>query len=147
MRCSNKDYTYAILRGKKDKPSVIECQTINFPKGYSRAQCLKWMLQEIEDLLNKNKILRIAIKSFEGRSRGKTFEIRVEHEAAIYIASANCGIKKVSKKVKGTIAKDLGLKGRAKYLETTLDTSLIDNYDKLNDKEKDAILAGWSELY
>ena len=52
----------------------------------------------------------------------------------------------IFRKVKSTIAKDLGLKGRGHYLQTELDTSVIPGFGSKSEKEKDAILAGWSEL-
>jgi len=52
----------------------------------------------------------------------------------------------IFKKVKSTIAKDLGLKGRGHYLRTELDTSVIPGFAGKPDKEKEAILAAWSEL-
>jgi hypothetical protein len=85
------------------------------------------------------------IKKFEGKSRGKTYEERVEHEAAVIIAAANRGLRKVPKKVKSTIAKDLGQKGRAHYL-SVLDTSHFQTFESESEKTKEAILAGWSEL-
>ena len=66
--------------------------------------------------------------------------------AMVYFAAQNKGIKDISKKVKGSIAKSLGLKGRAKYLKTSLDTTLIENFDSYSDKAHDAIYAGWSKL-
>jgi hypothetical protein len=88
----------------------------------------------------------VVIKRFEGLAKGTAYEDRVEHEAAVFLACDSCGISGVFKKVKSTIAKNLGCKGRAHYL-LTLNTSLIPNYSQYTEKEQDSILAGWSELY
>lgn len=146
IRCSNKNYTFAIVTGTKGKPKVLECETISYPTGFAKPQSFKWLLQEIHGLIEKHNVKKIALKRFEGRFRDKRYEERIEHEAIIYLAAANCGVKPVCKKGKSTIAKDLGLKGRGRYLSTSLDTSLIIGYSGFSDNAKEAILVGWSEL-
>jgi hypothetical protein len=61
------------------------------------------------------------------------------------LAGGARGMRAVFKKVKSTIAKDLGQKGRSKYL-ANLDTSWAPTFDGFSDKEKEAIQAAWSEL-
>jgi hypothetical protein len=146
IRCSNRDYTFAKLSGTKKIPQVVDCNTTLYPKGFSKPQSLKWLLQEIDTLIKRHNIQKIVIKGFEGRKCDKCFVERVEHEAIVYLAGASCRVMPVLRKVSSTIAKDLGLKGRAHYLTTSLDTSLIPSYDNYSAKAKDAILAGWSEL-
>ena len=89
---------------------------------------------------------KIVMNKSEAKIRGNIYEDRVEHEAMVYLAASNQGIKPVFKKVKSSIAKDLGLKGRARYLDTSLNTSSIIDFDNYSDKSQDAILAGWSKL-
>ncbi|HDZ02748.1 MAG TPA: hypothetical protein ENH52_15115 [Nitrospirae bacterium] len=146
IRCSNNDYCYVILEGTRVLPKIKNKANISFPRGFSRAQSLKWFLQEIEDLLKKYPSIKvISIKGSEPMaSRGKSFTARVENEAMVFLAAANVGIKAIFKKTKPTIAKDLGLKGRGKYLSTQLDCSVIPNYDDESDKIKEAILVAWS---
>lgn len=76
--------------------------------------------------------------------RGKAFVERTENEAIVYLAAANHGVKFVSKKTKATIAKDLGLKGNAKSLETDLDYSSIGGFEAESATIKEAILVAWS---
>ena len=64
----------------------------------------------------------------------------------MYVAGGTEGMNAIFKKLKSTIAKDLGLKGRAHYLQTSLDTSVIPGFGGRGGKEQEAILAGWSEL-
>ena len=146
MRCSNKDFAWALLSGAKDAPEVVGTGEVIFPKGYWKGGSLKWFLQEVEVLLDAHEVGKIVMKAFEGLNRGRTFEDRIEHEAMVYFAGANRGLKLVAKKPKSTIAKDLGLKGRARYLSTKLDTSVIESFNDYSDKTRDAILAAWSEL-
>lgn len=145
VRCSNKDFTYAVLDGKKAEPKLLVRETLTYPAGFSRPQSLYWLFQEVNALSEKHKITKIVIKRFEGRTRGQTFEDRVEYEAAVMLSAGSRGSRAVFKKVKSTIAKDLGQKGRAKYL-ANLDTSPFPNFPELTEKEKDAIQAAWSEL-
>ena len=146
IRCSNRDYTFAVLTGTKKSPQLVGSKTLPYPKGFSKSESLKWLLREIESLITKYKVKKIVMNKFQGRIRGNTYEDRVEHEAMVYLAASNQGIASVFKKVKGSIAKDLGLKGRAGYLNTSLNTSLIKDFDNYSDKAHDAIFAGWSKL-
>jgi len=49
------------------------------------------------------------------------------------------------RQVKSTMAKDLGFKGRGRYL-ATLDTSAIASFTQLDDKIQEAVLVAWSGL-
>jgi hypothetical protein len=147
IRCSNKDFTYSVLTGSKENPCIQLCTSVAIPLGYKRPHALYWMVQEVEGIIKKYDTQKVTIKRFEGKVHRKiAFEERIELEAAVYIAGGNNGINSIFKKVKSTIAKDLGLKGRAHYLKTELDISVIPDFDSKSEKEKDAILAGWSEL-
>lgn len=147
LRCSNNDYSFAILSGSKEAPNLEESGTVNFPKGYSRTQSLKWFLQELEEISKKYELERLAIKGAEGiAARGKEFVTRVENEAMALLLAANLGIDEVQRKVKSTIAKDLGLPGKAQALKTELDTNLIPEFKTSTDKIKEAILVAWSSL-
>ncbi len=79
-------------------------------------------------------------------TKGKAYASRVEFEAIVSLSAANIGHTNVARKVKSTIAKDLGLKGRAKSLVEDLDYSLINGLDSRNDKEFEAIVVAWSCL-
>jgi hypothetical protein len=146
LRCSNKDYSLSVVCGSKGSPILVKTCSVAYPKGYAKPQGLKWFLQEIEDLLKKHSISAIVMKGFEGRSRGTTFVERIEHEAIVFLSGANLGIKRIHRKVKSTIAKDMGMKGKGHYLETQLDKSAIPTFSQLPDKEQEATLAAWSEL-
>jgi len=146
LRCSNRDFTHAILTGTKVAPVLLEYTTIKFPIGYTLPQSLKWFLQELSSLYSKYSVRAIVIKADEGRMRSKSYEKRVEHEAMVYLAAENSCIKHVFRKVSSTIAKDLGLKGRAHYLKTALDTSVISGFDDMTKKTQEAILCAWSVL-
>lgn len=147
IRCSNKDYSFVILKGNKSSPEIETKGHVSFPKGFSISQNLKWFLQEIEEILQKYHVVVISMKSTEALARkGNLFVARIENEAMVYLAAVNRGIKQVFKKVNSTIAKDLGLKGKGKYLKTELDCSVFPDFDKESDKLKDAILVAWSSM-
>ncbi|MBI1954953.1 MAG: hypothetical protein HYS38_01005 [Acidobacteria bacterium] len=145
IRCSNRDFSYAVLDGTKKSPQLPEVKTIPYPKGFAESQSLQWLYHEIDELRKKYMFDKIVIKRSEGQTRGRAFEERVEHEATVMLAAADHGIKAVFKKVKSTIAKDLGQKGWARYL-SNLDTSGFPNFSLLTEKQREAVLAGWSEL-
>lgn len=145
VRCSNRDFAYAILDGRRDTPELVKVGTLSYPKGFVKPQSLHWLFQEADGLFRQNGIEKLVIKRFEGQSRGAPFEDRVEHEAAVILAAAQRGMKVVFKKVKSQIAKDLGQKGRARYL-AALDTSWLPCFGDLSEKEKEAVHAAWSEL-
>ncbi len=147
IRCSNKDFTYAVMSGTREKPVIHHLDAVTFPKNFAKPKALYWFVQEIEGLMSKHEVQTIVLKAFEGRLRGKTYEERVQYETCAYIAAGKNGLMTIFKKVKGTIAKDLGLKGRAHYLQTILDTSVIPNFGNKSEKEKEAIWAAWSELH
>lgn len=146
LRCSNSDYHFALLEGTKKAPVIKKCERVQFPEGFKKPAALKWMVDEIKDKLTQVKAEKVVMKGPEPMAR-PTAELRerIEFEAAVYIACAETGLKAVFKKVKATIAKDLGVKGRARYLQT-LDTRHITGFEALSDKAKEAVLAAWTEL-
>ena len=145
LRCSTKDYAFAVLDGKRTAPKLVAHGFVPFPKSFSRVQSVVWFSQELDTLLGKHDCSHIVMKAFEGKARGNPFVERIEHETAAYFSASKKGIRSVARKVKSTIAKDLGLKGRGKYL-ATLDTSAIPAFSQLDEKLQDAILAAWSAL-
>jgi hypothetical protein len=136
---------FAILDGTKTKPIIVEINRLQYPNGFVKSRSLHWLMQEVEGLIQNNSIDKIVIKANEGQTANKAYEDRIEHEAAVILAGARLGIHAVFKKRKSTIAKDLGQKGRAKYL-ANLDTSNFPNFQGYKDKEKEAIYSAWSEL-
>lgn len=147
IRCSNTDYSYVVIIGTKDSPLIEKSDSVTFPKGYGRGESLKWFFQEIDAIFNEVKIDRIAIKGAEfPAKKGNAFIERIENESIVFFVGANHGVIESSRKVKSTIAKDLGLKGKGKYLQTKLDTSVIESYNSYESKLQEAILVAWSSL-
>jgi hypothetical protein len=146
LRFSNKAFSYAIVSGSKGEPTLIESDTLSLPKAYSKVQSLYWVHQEIKTLIERFKISKVVMKGFEGLTRNRSFEERIENEAIVYIASHSSGLDAVFKKVSSTIAKDLGLKGRKHYLATAPNTSSIPEFENLDENQKEAVYAGVSEL-
>jgi len=136
------------VTGKKTSPKIETSDTTVFPKGYTRPQALQWFLQELEELSKKYGPFSIwAIKGAEAiATKGKEFVDRVENEAMVIFHAGNAGAEKVVRKVKSTIAKDLGLPGKASALKTDLNTSVIPDYEGASEKVREAILVAWSEL-
>lgn len=146
LRCSNLGYSYVVMTGTKAAPAMLAHNTVLAPKGYVTPPRLKWMCHEITDLCRKHNIRAIFMKGTEGlASRGATFVDRIEMEAMVYYSGHELGIRHIVKKVKSTIAKDLGQKGKAKYLQT-MDTSCFPALADLDEKEHEAALTVWSGL-
>jgi hypothetical protein len=146
VRCSPKDFAYCVIEGTKTNPKLVHYAEVQFPKGYAKPLSLKWLMQEVDDLLRKHSVEAIAIKRPEGlAARDKYFVERTEFETVFMLVGALRSLKPISKKIKATIAKDLGAKGKAHYL-TTIDTSVIPAFSQFSDKLREAILVAWSEL-
>ncbi len=145
IRCTNKQFAYAILDGAKTGPTVLEAKIINCPASTKRPSCIFWIFTETQSLIDKYGIELIVIKKNEGRTYSGSIEERIEHEAAVILAGHSKGIKGIFKKGIRTILVDLDLKGKHSELEK-LDTSSIPNYDKSTQHLKDAYLSAWSEL-
>jgi hypothetical protein len=147
VRCSNTDFAHALLEGTQDNPT-LSCSGITaFPKGYDEHSLLYWFYQEIGGILTNYRPDGLAVKAAETMvKRSVVLELRIRIEGVALMAAAEAGCANVCRKVKSTIAKDLGMKGKAKYLETQLDTSAIADFDSLKVKEQEAVLAGWSCL-
>lgn len=147
IRCSNSDYSFAVITGTKGAPNLIESEIVSYPKGYSAPENMKWLLQELDALNKKHGIDCWAIKGVEPMAaKGKVYAARVEFEAMVSLSAANTGSSNVVRKVKPTIAKDLGLVGKAKSLVTDLDYTLINGLKTMNDKEFEAVVVAWSTL-
>lgn len=145
IRCSNKDYSCCILSGTRDNPLIESNHHVSFPTGYSESDALRWFHQEMEAIFGTASIDLVGIKRAETMvKRSNSLEQRIQNEAIVSLVAAQKGCTGVSKKVNSTIAKDLGLKGKGKYLKTKLDTSAFPDFDSYPDKMKEAILVAWS---
>lgn len=147
LRCGTKEFSYSVVKGTADVPELLEVLTIKYPTGYTDPLKLKWFYQEIDGLIKKYEVKAIGIKSTEPVAmKGLTFGDRVEVESMVLLLAANHGIKYIKKKVNRTIAKDFGLKGKGKYLETGIDYSKIPEYKDKSKTQQEAILVSWSML-
>lgn len=147
MRVSNTDCSYCVMSGNKETPAVDVTESFKFAKGLSEPDMLRWLYQEVEPIFNKHSPSVLALKKAETTvRRSNSLDSRIQCEAIVILAAGNSGCKESCKKVKATIAKDLGLKGKAKYLSSKLDTGPIPNFDNFPDKMQEAILVAWSSL-
>lgn len=147
VRCSNTDFAHAVIEGTQDSPTIIESTVTGYPKGYEEQSLFHWFHQEILGLLNNHRPDAVAVKAAETMvKRSASLETRIRVEGIALMSAAEVGCVSSHRKVKSTIAKDLGMKGKGKYLETQLDTSPIADFDSYNTKQQEAILIGWSCL-
>jgi hypothetical protein len=50
VRCSNTDYTVAVLEGTKAAPILLHTTQVAYPRGFATPQSLKWLVQEIDGI-------------------------------------------------------------------------------------------------
>ena len=135
------------MDGDKKSPEVLLSKRIAFPKNFSEGERLYWFHQELISIITDNKPDVIILKGPEPLvKRSKSLDSRLHNEAIVFLVAAANGILSVTKKVSSTIAKDLGLKGKGKYLKTKLDTSPIADFESYSTKQQEAILAAWSSM-
>lgn len=147
LRCSNSDFTYALISGGSQDPVVEEAETESYPKSIKENELFYWFYQEIKEILQRSNADVLAIKAAETTvKRSNALELRMRIEGVALMVSAELGFSEAYRKIKSTIAKDLGLKGKGKYLETQLDTSSVENFNGYTQKKQEAILVGWSCL-
>ena len=147
VRCSNTDFAYAVIEGTQQSPTVAESAVTGYPKGYEEHALFHWFHQEIMGLLYHHSPDAVAVKTAETMvKRSGSLETRIRVEGIAIMSAAEAGCARACRKVKSTIAKDLGMKGKGKYLETQLDTSTVTDFDSYNTKQQEAILVGWSCL-
>jgi len=147
VRCSNADFAYVVIEGTKESPIVVESDVTGFPKGYDEPALFHWFHQEIIGLIGKHTPTAVAVKSAEPMvKRSGSLETRIRVEGITLMSAAEAGCDTACRKVKSTIAKDLGMKGKGKYLETKLDTSRVADFDSYSSKQQEALLVGWSCL-
>jgi len=145
VRCSNTDYYFCLLSGDAASPQVEFMKHVNFPNGFSEAETLRWLYQEFQEIFRSQHIDCVGIKRAETNAkRSNSLEFRIQAEAIVSLAATEAGCPSVERKVASTIAKGLGLKGKAKYLETKLDTSAIAGFNTHPAKQQEAILVAWS---
>jgi hypothetical protein len=145
VRCSNTDYTYCLLSGDAVSPQIESIKHVAYPKGFTEAETLKWLYQEFQEICCSQSIDSVGIKRAETNvKRSNSLEMRIQAEGIVSLAASQVGCCTIERKVGSTVAKGLGLKGKAKYLKTTLDTSIIPDFNSYSDKEQDAILVAWS---
>ena len=143
--CSSSDFTYALLEGGKTSPIIVKVEEISFPKGCSRSAILKWLYYEVEQLLKRFEPKGVLLKRAEhGASKDKSYTMRVENEAVILLLVGMLNIKYVDNKVKPTILKDLGYKGRSRYFAVACEDVLSEYNGKVTEKIKEAIMVARS---
>lgn len=140
LRCSPSEFSYSIIVGNQRTHKLVHSERIKFPSGYNHCDLLKWFYHEIGELISKHEINAIGVKGTEPMGmKGKSYGERMELEAMIFLQASICGIKYAIRKVNATIAKDLGMKGKGKYLATGFDYSAIPNFSEMSVQLQEAI--------
>jgi hypothetical protein len=145
LRFSNKEYAYAVVEGSRTHPVLLASSIVRCPKNFKACEIARWTKHELDELFGQHEPNYVALKAFEGRSKGAAYEERVRLEGIAHLCASELGLKDIGRKRNPTIAKDLGLKGRARYLKT-LDTSPFAGFETLEDHVAEAALVAWSSL-
>lgn len=146
LRASNRECAIALIEGSRDDPRIVTTKKVVVPEGYADTESSRWLYQELLEVFNAHQPNVAAVKRPElSVKRSNALELRIGFEHIAMLAAAECGCTMAFRKVKSTIAKDLGLKGKGKYLKA-LDTSKVDGYDQLPPMTQEAVLVAWSCL-
>jgi len=147
LRCSTSEFSFAIIDGTQKAHKLIASGRVKYPSGYTHSELLKWLHNEVGGLIIKYKPNGIGVKGTEAmRMKGKSFGERMELEAMIFLQAAENAIKHAERKVNATIAKDLGLKGKGKYLAEGFDYSAIVEFHKMSQHLQEATQVALSML-
>jgi hypothetical protein len=139
FRCSPSEFSFSVMEGNLKTHKLVASGRIKYPSGYNHCELLRWFHNEIAGLINKYQANGIGVKGTEAMGmKGKFYGERMELEAMIFLQAIQHGVKYAKRKVNSTIAKDLGLKGKGKYLADGFDYSSIDNFSKMSQHLQEA---------
>lgn len=145
FRCSNLDYTYAVVSKNAEAFKLVETKTVGFPKNFCRVEALRWFYLEIEQLLKRIEPSGVMLKRAEmAAAKSKSFVERVENEGVILLVSGMLNSKYVRGKVKATLLKDLGYKGRGRYFQNAVNDAEWISGDDISEKMVEAALVARS---
>ena len=147
IRCTPTDFSFTIIEGSLKNYRLIAFNRLKYPQGYNRCELLKWLYLEMGEIIKKYSIYAIGVKGTEAMGmKGKSYGDRMELEGMIFLQASISGIKYAIRKVNSTIAKDIGLKGKAKYLSTEYDYSTITEYSGMSKNLQEATQVAISML-
>lgn len=147
IRCTPSEFSYVIIEGSFKSHSLKTSNRMKYPSGYSHCELLKWFYNEIGGSIAKFEITVIGVKGTEAmQMKGKAYGNRMEIEGMIFLQAALNGLSHSMRKVNSTIAKDLGQKGKGKYLADGVDYSSIANFDTMSKNLQEAVQVALSML-
>lgn len=147
LRCSPSEFSFSVMEGTLKSHMLVATGRIKYPTGYNHCELLRWLHNEIGGLIGKYQVNGIGVKGTEAMGmKGKSYGERMELEAMIFLQAIQHGIKYAKRKVKSTIAKDIGLKGKGKYLTDGFDYFSIDNFSKMSQHLQEATQVALSML-
>ncbi|MDR6546568.1 hypothetical protein J2810_002627 [Chryseobacterium rhizosphaerae] len=143
FRCWKDKFSYVILEGTQESPSIISENHLTLPKGSNRAEQLAWFRKEILELMDTNNIDIAIFKETEIISRTKEPQ-RGELEGILQEAIFS---HPKPTTIEGKIKKQLHSSTtarKAKYLGELLDLPIFDGLSKT--KYEEACIAAISAL-
>src|SRR5687767_1822523 len=74
FKCWGDRFSYVILEGTQETPSIIKFEHRKAPKNISRAEQLQWLRREVHEILDRNNVDCAFYKAVEPISRTKDLE-------------------------------------------------------------------------
>jgi hypothetical protein len=121
IRPHPEQYAYVILEGTQANPRLIDKGIAKCPKAVSDAEMLRWVRQDVQELLTRHNVAEAGIKTVEGNARSKnTKRLHLEGVVVEGVASHACQPRTkllVTKQIKAAT----GFNDLARYMATLLE--------------------------
>ena len=118
--CWDDHFSFVVLSGTADEPSLQGRGSRRAPKGLPRPEALQWLRREVHEVLNTHSPQRAYYKATEGNSRTKDLR-RGEFEGVLQEAAASHQLRLIIEgRVKAQVKRDTAFQRPARYLDHLL---------------------------
>lgn len=144
FRCFPDAFSFVVLGGTQQNPSIVAHGQILFPKDFSWGEKMNWLRKQIIELLGNYDISSSSLKVIEPASRQKSIE-RIQTEGVVLEACYSTLNRECTPRIKSQIRRDIqDYSDAARYLDRALLTRGLDELNNTN--FKDAALVALAEL-
>ncbi|WP_019123723.1 hypothetical protein [Brevibacillus massiliensis] len=146
VRATATEIFYSVIEGSTEKPEVLHFQKLIFPKAFTIAQALIWLREQFINICAEYDVKAVFVRTAEtiGKQNLKSVADRARVEGVIIEAAASTGAAVGTGPLK-TISSLIGAKSAKTYLDND-EFRGIDNWESLNDKFREASIAGVAAL-
>jgi hypothetical protein len=144
FRCFPDGFSYVVLDGDQERPTVVSNLRVTFPKDLAWGAKLSWCRRQAIEVLDQSQISAAGLKSAEPVAKTKSLP-RSEVEGVITeTLSSHLGIECASR-IKSQLKRDIsGFDQPARYLERVLTATHLEHLN--GPVFQDATLAAIAEL-